>query len=378
MNARPIIAVDAMGGDFGPSVVVPGAIDAARLHDLHVLLVGDTPKVEAELAKLDLANVHFDIVQADDVVHMNEKPSDILRRKKNASIQVACRLVKDGKADAVVSAGHSGATVACGMFIMGRLPGVERPALAALLPTEKNPVVVLDAGANVDCRPYHLFQFGLMGDAFARDLLGYAAPRVSLLSIGEEEGKGNSQVKEAYELLKLAQNLNFVGNAEGRDIFTGDIDVVVCDGFVGNVVVKMSEGLASALVRMLKRLFTSGFLPALGGMLAKGRLLGLQFLALFEDGLYYRICREANEKAYRIAAACQEAGFPFFAPSSTNQQFPVFPNRLLARLREKYAVSVWAKVDEEHTAIRLCTSWATREEAVDQLIADIQILGREL
>ena len=120
MNARPIIAVDAMGGDFGPSVVVPGAIDAARLHDLHVLLVGDTPKVEAELAKLDLANVHFDIVQADDVVHMNEKPSDILRRKKNASIQVACRLVKDGKADAVVSAGHSGATVACGMFIMGR------------------------------------------------------------------------------------------------------------------------------------------------------------------------------------------------------------------------------------------------------------------
>ena len=297
MNARPIIAVDAMGGDFGPSVVVPGAIDAARLHDLHVLLVGDTPKVEAELAKLDLANVHFDIVQADDVVHMNEKPSDILRRKKNASIQVACRLVKDGKADAVVSAGHSGATVACGMFIMGRLPGVERPALAALLPTEKNPVVVLDAGANVDCRPYHLFQFGLMGDAFARDLLGYAAPRVSLLSIGEEEGKGNSQVKEAYELLKLAQNLNFVGNAEGRDIFTGDIDVVVCDGFVGNVVVKMSEGLASALVRMLKRLFTSGFLPALGGMLAKGAfkkfattidyaeyggapLLGLQGLAI--------------------------------------------------------------------------------------------------
>lgn len=201
---------------------------------------------------------------------MNEKPSDILRRKKNASIQVACRLVKEGAADGVVSAGHSGATVACGMFIMGRLPGVERPALAALLPTEKNPVVVLDAGANVDCRPYHLFQFGLMGDAFARDLLSYAAPRVSLLSIGEEEGKGNCQVKEAYELLKMAQNINFIGNAEGRDIFTGDIDVVICDGFVGNVVVKMSEGLAASLIRMLKRVFTSGLLPALGGMLAKG------------------------------------------------------------------------------------------------------------
>lgn len=322
MNARPIIAVDAMGGDFGPSVVVPGAIDAARLHDLHVLFVGDTPKVEAELAKLDLANVHFDIVQADDVVHMNEKPSDILRRKKNASIQVACRLVKDGKADAVVSAGHSGATVACGMFIMGRLPGVERPALAALLPTEKNPVVVLDAGANVDCRPYHLFQFGLMGDAFARDLLGYAAPRVSLLSIGEEEGKGNSQVKEAYELLKLAQNLNFVGNAEGRDIFTGDIDVVVCDGFVGNVVVKMSEGLASALVRMLKRLFTSGFLPALGGMLAKGAfkkfattidyaeyggapLLGLQGLAIVCHG---RSSARAMQNAIKMAGTFVRKG----------------------------------------------------------------------
>ena len=286
MNERPVIAVDAMGGDFGPSVVVPGAIEAARLYDLH---------------KLDLVNVHFDIVQADDVVHMNERPSDILRRKKNASIQVACRLVKEGAADAVVSAGHSGATVACGMFIMGRLAGVERPALAALLPTEKDPVVVLDVGANVDCRPYHLFQFGLMGDAFARDLLGYAAPRVSLLSIGEEEGKGNSQVKEAYELLKMAQNLNFAGNAEGRDIFTGDLDVVVCDGFVGNVVVKMSEGLAASLVRMLKKVFTSGLLPALGGMLARGAfrrfartvdyaeyggapLLGLQGLAIVCHG----------------------------------------------------------------------------------------------
>ncbi|MBO4301174.1 MAG: phosphate acyltransferase PlsX [Desulfovibrio sp.] len=269
MNERPIIAVDAMGGDFGPSVIVPGAIDAARRYDLHVQLVGDTPKLEAELEKLNLEGVHHDVVQADDVVHMNERPSDILRRKKNASIQVACRLVKDGAADAVVSAGHSGASVACGMFIMGRLPGVERPALAALLPTEKKPVVVLDCGANVDCRPYHMFQFGLMGDAFARDLLGYASPRVSILSIGEEEGKGNSQVKVAYDLLKMAQNLNFTGNAEGRDIFTGNVDVVVCDGFVGNVVVKMSEGLASSLVRMLKRVFTSGLLPAVGGILAR-------------------------------------------------------------------------------------------------------------
>ncbi|MDR3358558.1 MAG: phosphate acyltransferase PlsX [Desulfovibrio sp.] len=270
MSERPVIAVDVMGGDFGPSVAVEGAVRAAGLHDVRVLLVGDTRKTEMELQKLIIPDVCYDIIHADDVVHMNEKPSDILRRKKNTSIQIACRLVREGAANALVSAGHSGATVACGMFIIGRLPGVERPALAAMMPTEKNPVVVVDVGANVDCRPYHLFQFGLMGDAFARDILGYAAPRVSILSIGEEEGKGNTQVKEAYELLKLAQNINFTGNAEGRDIFTGDIDVVVCDGFVGNVVVKMSEGLAASLTRMVRRVFRSGLLPALGGMLARG------------------------------------------------------------------------------------------------------------
>ena len=319
---KTVIAVDAMGGDLGPSVVVPGAIEAARQTGAKILLVGNEAILDGELSRLAPTGVELEIVHAPEVAGMDEKPSDILRRKKNASIQVACRLVRDGAAQGVVSAGHSGASVACGMFIMGRLPGVERPALAALLPTEKNPVVVLDAGANVDCRPYHLFQFGLMGDAFARDLLGYAAPRVSLLSIGEEEGKGNSQVKEAYELLKLAQNLNFVGNAEGRDIFTGDIDVVVCDGFVGNVVVKMSEGLASALVRMLKRLFTSGFLPALGGMLAKGAfkkfattidyaeyggapLLGLQGLAIVCHG---RSSARAMQNAIKMAGTFVRKG----------------------------------------------------------------------
>ncbi|MDR2820301.1 MAG: phosphate acyltransferase PlsX [Desulfovibrio sp.] len=269
MSDRPVIAVDAMGGDFGPSVMVPGTLEACRLYDLHALLVGDTRSIEPELAKINVDGLHFDIVHADEVVHMNEKPSDILRRKKKSSIQIACRLVKDGAAVAVVSAGHSGATVACGMFIIGRLPGVERPALATMMPTEKKPVLVLDVGANVDCRPYHLFQFGLMGEAFARDLLDYSAPRISLLSIGEEEGKGNSLVKEAYDLLKMAQNLNFVGNAEGRDIFTGNLDVVVCDGFVGNVVLKLSEGIAGSLTRMFKKVFMSGILPALGGMLAK-------------------------------------------------------------------------------------------------------------
>ena len=267
---KTVIAVDAMGGDLGPSVVVPGAIEAARQTGAKILLVGNEATLDGELNRLSPSGVDLEIVHAPEVAGMDEKPSDILRRKKNASIQVACRLVRDGAAQGVVSAGHSGASVACGMFIMGRIPGVERPALASLLPTEKEPVVLLDVGATVDCKPYNIFQFGLMGDAFARDILNKEAPRVGLLSIGEEEGKGNSQVKEAYELFKMAQNLNFSGNIEGRDLFTGDVDVAVCDGVVGNVALKLSEGLGLSLSRVLKReLLSSGFLPKLGSLLAK-------------------------------------------------------------------------------------------------------------
>lgn len=267
---KTVIAVDAMGSDLGPSVVVPGAIEAARQTGAKILLVGNEATLDGELNRLSPSGVDLEIVHAPEVAGMDEKPSDILRRKKNASIQVACRLVRDGAAQGVVSAGHSGASVACGMFIMGRIPGVERPALASLLPTEKEPVVLLDVGATVDCKPYNIFQFGLMGDAFARDILNKESPRVGLLSIGEEEGKGNSQVKEAYELFKMAQNLNFSGNIEGRDLFTGEMDVAVCDGFVGNVALKLSEGLGLSLSRVLKReLLNSGFLPKLGSLLAK-------------------------------------------------------------------------------------------------------------
>ena len=267
---KTVIAVDAMGGDLGPSVVVPGAIEAARQTGAKILLVGNEATLDGDLHSLSPSGVELEIVHAPEVAGMDEKPSDILRRKKNASIQVACRLVRDGAAQGVVSAGHSGASVACGMFIMGRIPGVERPALASLLPTEKEPVVLLDVGATVDCKPYNIFQFGLMGDAFARDILNKESPRVGLLSIGEEEGKGNSQVKEAYELFKMAQNLNFSGNIEGRDLFTGEMDVAVCDGFVGNVALKLSEGLGLSLSRVLKReLLNSGFLPKLGSLLAK-------------------------------------------------------------------------------------------------------------
>ncbi len=250
-KTKPVIAVDAMGGDYGPSVVVPGAVEAARRFSCDIVLVGDKSGIATELAKCDAAGLEVRVVHASQVAEMREKPSEVLRRKKDASIMVACQLVKDGEAHGVVSAGNSGATVACGMFSIGRIPGIERPALASILFTEKDPMVLIDVGANVDSKPYHLFQFGLMADVLGKDVLGMENPRVGLLSIGEEEGKGNVQVKGAFELFKLA-SLNFVGNVEGRDIFTGDVDVVVCDGFVGNVALKLSEGLGSSLTRMLK------------------------------------------------------------------------------------------------------------------------------
>ncbi|WP_418765059.1 phosphate acyltransferase PlsX [Mailhella sp.] len=269
---RARLAVDAMGGDFGPSVVVPGALQAARNTGAKVILVGIEEEIRKTLAGLseqDGEGELYEIVNATQLVEMTDKPSEILRTKKDSSMQVACRLVRHGEADAFISAGHSGAAYACGMFILGRIPGVERPALASVIPTEKSPMLLLDVGANVECRPHHLFQFGLMGATFVKDILGYEDPRVGILSIGEEEGKGNSLVKSSYELLKQASNLNFIGNAEGRDLFTGNLDVAVCDGFVGNIALKLSEGLASSLTHLLKReLLNNGVLPRLGAFLS--------------------------------------------------------------------------------------------------------------
>ncbi len=264
--------MDAMGGDFGPSVVVPGALQAALQTGAKVVFVGQEENINSALSSVspELRSADYSIVNATQVVEMHEKPSDILRSKKDSSIQVACRLVKNGEAHALISAGHSGASVACGMFILGRIPGVERPALATILPSKTTPKLLLDVGANVECRPYHLFQFALMGAAFARDILDYENPKVGILSIGEEEGKGTSVVKDAYDLLKVAKNLNFVGNVEGRDLFLGDVDVVVCDGFVGNIALKLSEGLAYSMIHVLKReLFSNGILPKIGTFLAK-------------------------------------------------------------------------------------------------------------
>ena len=260
-----------MGGDFGPSVVIPGALKASAEGAFTVLLVGDEAVVREELAKHSFAGASYDVVHASEVALMGEKPSEILRRKKDASIQVACRLVKEGVAQGVLSPGHSGASVACGMFIMGRVAGVERPALASVMPTEKSPTIVVDVGANVDCKAHHLFQFGLMAHAYAKAVLERENPKIGLLSIGEEEGKGNTLVKEAYDIFKMTSGINFVGNVEGRDLFTGDVDIMVCDGFVGNVMLKLSEGLSISLTRIMKReLLHSTLAAKIGTFFARG------------------------------------------------------------------------------------------------------------
>jgi glycerol-3-phosphate acyltransferase PlsX len=245
------IAVDAMGGDHGPAVVVEGAVAAVRELGASVILVGDSAAIEQELSRLGPADAGVEVRHASQVVGMAETPSHALRRKRDSSLRIAAELVRDGKASAFVSAGNTGAAMAISMFVIGVLRGVDRPAIAAVLPNLKKFTVLLDVGANVDPKPWHMFQFAVMGNVYARDILGIDNPRVGLLSVGEEEGKGNELTKEAYEQLKES-SLNFVGNVEGRDIYNGHCDVVVTDGFTGNVALKISESLAEMLGAMIK------------------------------------------------------------------------------------------------------------------------------
>jgi glycerol-3-phosphate acyltransferase PlsX len=243
------VAVDAMGGDNAPEVVVQGAAEIGRELGIDITLVGDE-RVISGLSSYAYAK-HVSVHHCADVIQMDESPLKAVRQKKDASIRVAFDLVRDGYVDAVVSAGNSGATLAAGILALGRVEGVDRPAIAGILPGEKGHVILIDVGANVDCRPNYLFQFGVMANAFASACLGIESPKIGLLSIGEEGSKGNEQVRLARKLLERSP-LNFVGNVEGRDIFTGEIEVIVCDGFVGNVALKLSEGMAKAMTRALK------------------------------------------------------------------------------------------------------------------------------
>lgn len=247
------IAIDAMGGDSAPRAEVSGAIQAAHEYGVKILLVGDESILREELGKHAHAGLPIEVVPAKEVITMADAVSAALRKKKDSSMHVAARLVRNGTANGVVSAGNTGACMAISKLIIGALPKVDRPAIAAVMPTAKNrPVVVVDVGANVDCKANHLVQFAIMGEIFSRHIFGNKSPTVGLLSIGEEESKGNELTKEVLPLLK-GMPLNFVGNVEGRDIFRGEVDVVVCDGFTGNVALKLSEGLTEMVTSLLKQ-----------------------------------------------------------------------------------------------------------------------------
>jgi glycerol-3-phosphate acyltransferase PlsX len=261
------IAVDAMGGDHGPAVVVEGALVAQREFGVSVILVGDQAALERELDRCGARRLGVEIRHASQVVGMAESPSQALRRKRDSSLRVAAELVRDGHASALVSAGNTGAAMAVAMFTIGVLRGVDRPAIAALLPSPRRYTILLDVGANVTPKPWHLFQFAIMGHVYARDILGIDRPRVGLLSVGEEEGKGNDLTREAYEELRES-SLNFIGNVEGRDIYNGNCDVVVADGFTGNVALKISESLADMLGAMIKEELQRDVRSRLGAALA--------------------------------------------------------------------------------------------------------------
>ncbi|MGI6637677.1 MAG: phosphate acyltransferase PlsX [Desulfobulbus sp.] len=270
------IALDAMGGDSGPDVAVHGALAAVRTLDgLKVILVGPEELLHERLkalAKGDAAALARVFVHpASEIITMQDVPVDAIRRKKDATVVVGFDLVKTGKADAVVSAGNSGASMAAAVKKLGRLPGISRPGIASFFPTLKKPVMVMDIGANVDCRAQHLFQFAIMACSCSSLLLQHKQPRVGLLSIGKETGKGNALVKETYPLLQNSP-LNFIGNVEGRDVYRGDVDVVVCDGFIGNILLKTSEGLADAALMMIRDELLKSWRAKLGYLLMRGAL----------------------------------------------------------------------------------------------------------
>jgi len=262
------IAVDAMGGDNAPKVEVAGAIAAARDSSMSIILVGDRDLLTAELSQHDTSGLDITIRHASEVVGMHDSASDAIRKKKDSSIRVAFELVKSGEADAVVSAGNSGATMAAGMFVLKRLSGIDRPAIAQVFPTLTGHTVILDIGGNVDCKPVHLVQFAIMGEVYARHVLGIKKPLVGLLSNGEEDSKGNDLTRETNQILKDVR-FDYAGYIEGRDIFAGKVDVVVCDGFVGNIVLKLSEGLAEAVGSMLKEEIKKSLICKIGYLLSR-------------------------------------------------------------------------------------------------------------
>lgn len=265
------IAVDGMGGDYAPQAIVEGAVLAAREHQADIILVGDEQRLGRELDRLHARHLPITICHASEVVHMEEAPGMALRKKRFSSIRVAIELVHRQEAQAIVSAGNTGAALAATTMILKPLSGIDRPAIATLLPTQRGATILLDVGANVDCKATQLFQFGIMGHVFAKYVFGKPTPAVGLLAIGEEDTKGNEVTKEAFLMLKQS-HLNFIGNVEGKHFFRGIADVVVCDGFIGNVALKMCEGLAEMYGQSLKAGLTNTLWRRLGSLLMRPAL----------------------------------------------------------------------------------------------------------
>ncbi|MFN8514404.1 MAG: phosphate acyltransferase PlsX, partial [Thermomicrobiales bacterium] len=311
------IALDAMGGDHAPAETVAGAVAAAREYGVEVALVGRTADIAAELAKHTTTGLTLPIVEAPDIIEMDEHPANAARRKPNSSINIALRQVREGHAAAMISAGNSGAVMAAALFVLGRVPGIERPAIGAVLPSGQGRVLLIDAGANTDPKPQQMLQFGQMGAIFMERVQGVKNPRVGLLANGEEETKGNQLVQETYPLLK-ASGLNFIGNIEGKDIPAGIADVVVTDGYTGNVALKLTEGVASFLLgtiraeltaNLLSKLLAAGVRPAFNRVRARldyrevggAPLLGVDGVTVIAHG---RSDALAIQNAIR---ACKEA-----------------------------------------------------------------------
>lgn len=259
------IIIDAMGGDYAPQAPVKAAVKAADELGVEIILVGKTDVVEKELSKYAYDNNKISITHADELISNHEEPAKAVRSKKNASVVVAARMLRNGEGDAMLSMGNTGALLASGLLIVGRIKGVLRPALATLLPSAKGPKMLIDAGANTNCKAENLVQFGIMGSIYMKNVLGIENPTVGLMSNGEEEGKGDELTKETFPLLKNAP-VNFIGNIEGRDVMEGTADVITCDGFVGNVILKTVEGMGHVVSQKVKGIFMKGLLTKLGAL----------------------------------------------------------------------------------------------------------------
>jgi len=269
------VALDAMGGDDAPAVVVQGALEVVQSLGAPVFLVGAAKQIRSELGRFRALPSGLEIVDAPDVVTMEDSPMVVLRGKRRSSLTVCAELVRDGQAAAMVTAGNTGAAWVAAKTVLGMIEGVERPALAANLPRLDGSTLVLDVGANVDCRPRHLLQFAVMGSLYAGNVLGIADPRVGLMSMGEEEGKGGRRIREIHTVLE-GTGVHFVGNVEGRHVFTGEVDVIVCDGFTGNVILKVSEGLGEMILTALSEEASRSAVHGIGLLMAKGAFINLR------------------------------------------------------------------------------------------------------